>query len=157
MTTKTIVTPSTDDDARPARDSVAAALEVIGDRWVFLILREAFFGVKRYDELRKNLGASPNILADRLKRLVDANVLEKTRYSDHKNRFEYQLTEKGLDLYPMIVMLLAWGDKWEAGAAGPPLSLIHEPCGHILTPTVNCSACGEPVRAQDVSWRANTE
>lgn len=140
---------------RPKRDSVATAIDIVGDRWVFLILREVFFGVKRYNQMQKNIGASPNILADRLKRLVHANVLEKKRYSDHKDRFEYQLTEKGFDLYPMVVLLMKWADKWETGEGGPPLSLNHESCGHPLLPKVTCAACREEVRAQDVSWKAN--
>ncbi|MEM1138835.1 MAG: helix-turn-helix domain-containing protein [Pseudomonadota bacterium] len=161
MTTKKKVTSTgqTADEAadqlakRPTRDSVAAALDVIGDRWIFLILREAFFGVRRYDDLRKNLGASPNILADRLRRLVEHGILTKVQYSDHRNRFEYRLTDKGLDLYPMIVLLLAWGDKWESGKKGPPLALVHTPCGHVLSPKLICEACGEGVVAQDVRWK----
>lgn len=125
---------------------------MIGDRWVFLILREAFFGVRRYDALRRNTGASPTVLADRLKRLVAGSVFERVRYGEHKTRYEYRLTKKGRDLYPIIVMLLAWGDRWEAGEDGPPLLLVHEPCGSRLDPRVTCTACGEGVTARDVRW-----
>lgn len=154
MTIKTKVINDDVGRERPARDSVAAALDVVGDRWVFLILREAFFGVRRYDELRQNTGASPNILADRLKRLVSARIFDRIRYGEHKNRYEYQLTEKGRDLYPTIVMLLAWGDRWESGKKGPPLQLVHRTCGHELDPQVVCGACGDRVSVSDVDWEA---
>ncbi|MEL6339503.1 MAG: helix-turn-helix domain-containing protein [Myxococcota bacterium] len=156
MTTKKKATSNSEEAARPLRDSVAKALDIVGDRWVFLILREAFFGVRRYDELRQNIGASPTVLADRLRRLVKAKIFKRVRYSDHKNRYDYHLTEKGLDLYPTIVMLMAWGDRWESGKSGPPLRLIHRSCGHTLVPRVICSACEKPIEARDVRWEART-
>lgn len=140
-----------DDRQRPARDSVAAALDVIGDRWVFLVLREAFFGVRRFDEMRRNTGVSPNVLTDRLKKLTEAGVFERVRYGGHKNRYDYRLTEKGRDLYPVIVMLLAWGDRWETD--DPPLELVHRSCGAVLGARVVCGACGEVVTARETGWR----
>jgi DNA-binding HxlR family transcriptional regulator len=101
--------------SRPAQDSVERALAEVSDRWTFLLLREAFFGVRRFDQFQEAVGASPNILADRLKRLVTHGVFRKVRYSARPPRYEYRLTEKGRDLYPAIVALMQWGDRWHAG------------------------------------------
>src|SRR4051794_28440079 len=96
------------------RDScaVGAALTHLGDRWTLLVLREAFFGVRRFEELRRNTGAAKNILADRLARLVEAGILERRRYSERPPRDEYRLTEKGIELWPVIMALARWGGKW---------------------------------------------
>lgn len=140
---------------RPKTDSVERTLDVVGDRWSFLILREAFFGVRRFDEFRQNTGVAPNILTARLKKLVDHGVFRRARYSGHANRYEYRLTDKGLDLYPMIVLMMRWGDKWLSGPEGPPLTLIHKPCGHVLDAPLRCDACGAAVDAHDMDWKAN--
>ena len=137
---------------RPAEDSVERALNEIGDRWVFLILREAFFGVRRFDEFQARTGAAKNILADRLKRLVSCDIFEKRPYGSHPNRFEYRLTDKGRDLYPMIVLLMRWGDRWLSEGA-PPLILVHKSCGSDVAPRLACDVCGEPIDARDMDWR----
>ena len=129
-------------------DSVARALEVLGDRWTFLILRECFFGVRRYGELARNLGCSRTILTDRLRRLVEAGVLERRRY--RADRHEYRLTDAGLELYPAIVAIMRWGDEHLGDGQGPPLLLRHRSCGEDTDPTLVCSACGEPVSARDM-------
>lgn len=109
--------------------SIARALEVVGEWWALLIVRDAFTGVRRFDDFQRNLGVARNVLAARLKRLVKQGVLERHRYSESPPRFEYRLTEKGLDLYPVIVSLLAWGDRWACGAKGPPVVLCDRETG----------------------------
>jgi len=131
------------------RCSVAAALEVIGDPWSLLILRDAFFGVRRFDEWRRRLGVARNVLAARLKGLTAAGVLEARRYSDHPPRSDYVLTAKGRDLLPVILALKAWGDRHVYGGAGP-LELTHA-CGAPLEPRLVCAACGAPVDRRDLT------
>jgi DNA-binding HxlR family transcriptional regulator len=130
--------------------SVAQALSVIGDRWTMLILREAFMRVRRFEDFQARTGAPRPVLADRLKTLVDNGVLERRLYSEHPDRFEYRLTEKGRDLYPVVVSLLRWGDRWMSGAAGPPVELRHRACGHPMHPELACPECGEWVEARDM-------
>ncbi|MBV8160303.1 MAG: helix-turn-helix transcriptional regulator, partial [Acidimicrobiia bacterium] len=90
------------------------------------------------------------VLADRLKTLVDAGVLEKRRYSERPDRFEYRLTEKGLDLWPVLISLLRWGDKWVTGSEGPPVEVAHKGCGTAVNPELACPECGEWVTATDM-------
>jgi len=130
--------------------SVARTLEIIGERWTFLVLREAFMGVRRFDELQRNTGVARNILSARLRKLVEHRILERRRYQDRPPRFEYRLTERGLDLYPAIVALLQWGDRHAAHPAGRPLVLEHKGCGRDSTPRLVCSECGEPIGARDM-------
>ncbi len=106
--------------------SVARALSVVGDRWSLLVLRDAFLGIRRFDDFQRDLGTTRHRLADRLKKLVAHGILERVRYQQRPPRFEYRLTEKGRDLYPVIVSLTRWGDRWMAGKAGPPIELIHK-------------------------------
>jgi DNA-binding HxlR family transcriptional regulator len=151
------VTKTSENVARPPVDSVERALDQISDRWSFLLLREAYFGVRRFDQFQEALGASPNILADRLKKLVAIGVFERVRYSERPPRDEYRLTEKGRDLYPAIVALMRWGDRWLNEASEPPLSLVHATCGKVSRPRMVCDCCGEPVAARDMSWRARSD
>jgi DNA-binding HxlR family transcriptional regulator len=130
--------------------SVARTLEIIGERWTFLVLREAFMGVRRFEEFQRNTGVARNILASRLRKLADNRILERRRYQDRPARFEYRLTERGLDLYPAIVALLQWGDRHAAHPAGRPVVLEHKGCGKDSTPRLVCSACGEPIGARDM-------
>lgn len=123
--------------------SVARTMGVVGDRWTMLVLREAFFGVRRFDEIQRNLGVARNVLSERLGRLVDHEILERRRYQAHPERFEYRLTHKGLDLYAPLVALMRWGDEHMAGPEGPPVELTHLTCGHRTDPTLSCSHCGE--------------
>ena len=132
--------------------SVARALEVLGDRWIFLIIREAFFGIKTYEEFQKNLRIATNILSDRLKALVQNGIFERIKNPDDGRRFVYKLTEKGLDLYPITLAIMNWGDRWLAGEEEPPLVLYHQNCGHRLEPVMNCAHCGETIRARDVTY-----
>ncbi len=129
--------------------SVAQCLEVVGEWWSMLILRDAFLGVTRFDELQQRLGISRNILNHRLGRLVGAGVLEKVPYSEHPPRFDYRLTDKGRDLWPVIVAMRQWGDRY-AAPGGPPVQMVHTACGRLADADVVCSACGERIEARDV-------
>ncbi len=102
--------------------SLARSLSIVGDRWTLLVLRECFLRVRRFEEFEQRLGIARHVLADRLKKLTDAGVLTKVPYQERPRREEYRLTEKGLDLYPVMLSLLDWGDKWMSGAEGPPAS-----------------------------------
>ncbi len=132
--------------------SVARALEIIGDRWIFLIIREAFFGIKTYEELQKNLKIATNILSSRLKTLVLNGIFERIKNPDDGRRFVYKLTKKGFDLYPITLSLMNWGDQWLADEGGAPLLLYHQKCGHRLEPVMNCAHCGETIQARDVTY-----
>jgi DNA-binding HxlR family transcriptional regulator len=125
--------------------SVARTVDVIGEWWTPLIVRDAFYGRRRFEDFQRSLGLARNVLAARLERLVETGIMERVRYQEHPPRDEYVLTEKGRDLFPVIAALLAWGDKWTAGPAGPPLLLIHEPCGQPGTLRATCDRCGEPM------------
>lgn len=130
--------------------SIARALSVVGERWTLLILREAFAGARRFDEFRQRLGIARNVLTARLQGLVRDGVLERVPCPESPRRFEYRLTPKGRDLYPVLVSLLRWGDRWLAGPEGPPLVLIHQPCGCEANPAVRCEACGNELRSDEV-------
>jgi DNA-binding HxlR family transcriptional regulator len=125
--------------------SIARTLEMVGEWWTLLIIRDAFLGLSRFEEFQASLGIARNVLTRRLSTLVQAGILERRRYQEHPERFEYHLTEAGRELFPVIVALLQWGDRWTAGEAGPPLLLVHEPCGEAGGATLTCSHCGEPI------------
>ena len=133
--------------ARPRECSIARALEIVGEKWALLAVREVFLGNGRFDEMVRRTGAPRDTMAARLRVLVGTGILERRQYSDHPARFEYHLTEAGRDLYPVILTLMRWGDKYLAGPTGPPLVLEHR-CGHRLSAEVVCRACGEPVVAE---------
>lgn len=132
--------------------SVSRALQVIGDRWSFLVIREAFFGARRFDTLQTELGVAPNILSDRLSRLVERGIFMKRMYQSGPDRFEYLLTPMGFDLYGPLIMMMAWGDKWRSNGK-VPLILTHVDCGHDFTPVVLCTECREPVEAHAMQYR----
>ena len=135
---------------RGMRCSVARALSAVGDRWTILIRREAFLGVKRFELFRERLSIARNILTSRLRELVREGILEKTRYQEKPERYEYRLTEKGVGLYPVLVTLMAWGDEWMGDGLGPPMLLVHKTCEHHLAPVVTCSHCGQLVVPREV-------
>jgi DNA-binding HxlR family transcriptional regulator len=128
--------------------SVAQCLEVVGEWWSMLVVRDVFLGATRFDDLQKSLGISRNILQQRLARLVDAGVLEKVPYCEHPLRFEYRLTEKGRDLWPVLTAMRQWGDHY-AAPNGPPVRLRHKGCGAITEPVTVCGSCGEAVGCRD--------
>jgi DNA-binding HxlR family transcriptional regulator len=130
--------------------SVARTIDVIGEWWTPLIVRDAFFGLRRFEDFQRSLGLARNVLAARLDRLVEAGIMERERYTEHPPRDEYVLTPKGRDLFPIIAALMAWGDRWTAGEAGPPLLLIHEPCGEPGALRATCDQCGEPMSLANI-------
>jgi DNA-binding HxlR family transcriptional regulator len=130
--------------------SVASTLEAIGERWTMHVLREAFLGVRRFEDFRRNIGVARNILSDRLGRLVADGILRRELYSEHPPRYEYRLTRKGVDLYGILIELMKWGNRWAPNAEGPPLVLRHRGCGAVVEPVLACPDCGEPVHAWDL-------
>ena len=129
--------------------SVAQCLEVVGEWWSLLIVRDAFLGCTRFDQFQERLGISRNILHQRLARLVEAGILEKVAYSEHPPRYDYRLTAKGRDLWPVLTTMRQWGDK-HAAPNGPPLQVVHKDCGHVSEALLTCSACGERIGVRDV-------
>jgi DNA-binding HxlR family transcriptional regulator len=129
--------------------SIARALEVVGERWTLLVLREISRGAERFEDLQSGLGIARNVLSARLARLCEEGVLERRRYQERPERFSYHLTEKGADLVPVLVLLLAWGDRY-AAPDGPPVVLLHGDDGHPLEPTLSCARCGEQVEGGPV-------
>lgn len=142
--------PSVQTDAPSC--SIAATLVVIGDRWTLLILRDIFRGVRRFTQLREDLGIAKNILSDRLQKLVDAGVLETVEYQQRPVRYEYRLTAKGQDLSPSLVALMHWGDRWYADD-GPPTVLVHDECGTPLQNVTRCPECSEDITPAHISSR----
>jgi DNA-binding HxlR family transcriptional regulator len=130
--------------------SIAGALEVVGERWSLLIVREVFLGVRRFDEIQSDLGIARNVLNTRLHRLVDQGVLERHPYQEHPPRHEYRLTDKGLDLWPTVVALMQWGDRYAAPPEGPPVVLEHRGCGGAIDEHRICRACGTRLSVREV-------
>ena len=129
--------------------SIARTLDAIGDRWSLLVIRDAFYGVRRFDAFQKELGVARNILTDRLQKLVDKGILERRQYEERPPRFEYRLTERGRDLVGVVLAMMRWGDRW-TGKGEAPVSIIHTTCGHVTQPLVACSECGEELRLGDL-------
>jgi DNA-binding HxlR family transcriptional regulator len=129
--------------------SVARTLEVVGERWSLLILRNAFYGVRRFDDFQRGLGIARNILANRLSALVDHGVFDRHQYQDRPLRYEYRLTDKGRDLLPVVLAMMRWGDRWTSDAE-PPVTLTHTTCGKITHPRVTCDHCGEALDLRTV-------
>lgn len=130
--------------------SVARTLSVIGDRWTLMILRECFLKVRKFDDFQERLGIGRPILADRLQKLVSAFVLTKVAYQENPTRYEYRLTQKGRDLYPVIMGIVHWGDIYMSKKKGRPLLHRHKPCGHHFDPVMVCSECGEVLDPREV-------
>ena len=130
--------------------SIAQTLEVIGEWWTLLILRDAFFGVRRFDDFVERLGISRNVLTNRLDTLVDAGVLERVPYDQGRNRYDYVLTDKGRALWPILVTMRQWGDEWILGTGNEPVLLEHRECGHATIAHVTCAACGDQLDARSV-------
>jgi DNA-binding HxlR family transcriptional regulator len=132
--------------------SIARTLELIGERWTILILRESFLGTRRFDDFQRELGVARNVLQTRLERLVDAGILSRVQYQERPARHEYRLTRKGVDLWPIIVALLKWGDK-HAAPGEPPVVLEHKECGGEVDDRRRCMKCGADLEAWDVIAR----
>ena len=134
--------------------SLARTLAVVGDRWTLLILRDAFMGIRRFDDFEKDLKIARRVLAERLALLVKEGVLRKEAYQEKPTRYEYRLTEKGLALYPAIISLVHWGDCYYAGIKGAPILHTHVKCGHDFHSVLTCSECGDALDARAVRFRA---
>ncbi|TLS44044.1 helix-turn-helix transcriptional regulator [Streptomyces montanus] len=135
-------------DPRPC--SIADALALVGEKYSLLVLREVCLGNGRFDQLVRNIGAPRDVLATRLRRLVDAGILEKSAYSERPQRFEYRPTTAGLELEPVLLTLMAWGDRHLRKDDDRPMVIEHI-CGHELLPAVTCSVCGDTVRHEDLT------
>ena len=144
--------------ARPPRDAVELAVDVfLSDRWTFLILREAFFGVRRYGQMQRNLGIARNVLADLLRQLVANGMFERVRYRTDPDWYEYRLTERALDVYPVIVGLMRWAERHLVTEADPAaLELIHRSCGKPAEPYLACSHCHQPLAGRDIDARVRS-
>lgn len=133
------------------RCSIAATLEVVGDPWTLLILRDAFNGVKRFEQWQERLGVARNVLAARLKSLVIHGVMEARRYSERPPRQEYVLTAKGRALSPVLLTMTEWGDQHVYGVGKGPVHFVHKTCGHDFHPRIACEACGDVIDGRDLS------
>ncbi len=131
-------------------DAVGAAIDLLGERWTLLILREAFFGNRRFGTMQRRLGIARNVLNDRLRRLVAEGILKRQLYRRDPDWYEYVLTRKGRDLFPAIMALMRWSHTHLARPEDPRLALRHTSCGKHMTPRLVCSECGEEVVATDV-------
>ena len=129
--------------------SIAKSLEVIGERWSLLIVRDVMNGNRRFGEIQASLGIARNVLSARLQGLVDEDILERRAYQESPPRDEYFLTEKGLDLWPALIALMHWGDRYSAGPEGPPRLIVHKECGGEINDRGICEACGEVLHARD--------
>jgi DNA-binding HxlR family transcriptional regulator len=129
--------------------SIARTLDVIGEPWSPLVLRDVYAGFTRFEEIQADLGISRKVLTERLNHLVERGVLERRPY-DRRPRYEYVLTEKGAELVDLLMVMVAWGDKWLAGEAGPPVLYRHRACGKVSSVDLRCAQCGESMRATDV-------
>lgn len=130
--------------------SIARSLEVVGERWTLLIVRDVLLGVRRFDDLQQSLGITRTVLSARLAHLVEEGVLERRRYQERPERFEYHLTEKGRDLWPVTLALLKWGDRYYLPEDGPPRVLEHEGCGGEVNDRRICDRCGRQLEPADV-------
>lgn len=131
--------------------SLAQSLELIGDWWTPLVLRDLYLGLNRFDQFVADLGISRNLLTDRLSTLVDGGLVRRTPYQQNPVRHSYELTEAGRELVPILMALTAWGDRWATPPAGQPIRFTHTTCGKLTTPTVCCSECGETLEMADVA------
>jgi len=129
--------------------SVAQCLEVVGEWWSLMVLRDIFLGVTRFEDLHTRLGISRNVLTDRLEHLVGHGVLERVPYQQRPVRYDYRLTDKGIDLWSVLTAMREWGDR-HAAPNGPPVELIHTACGEHIHVVDSCSNCGEQLHARDV-------
>ena len=129
--------------------SIARTLELVGERWTLLIVRDAFLGLRRFEEFQQSLGIARNVLTDRLNRLVEEGILRRTEYQQRPTRYEYRLTRKGVDLWPVLMSAMKWGDRhlYEGEA---PVRVVHEGCGGELDERFHCTKCGAELGPGDV-------
>jgi DNA-binding HxlR family transcriptional regulator len=133
--------------------SLARTLQIVGEWWALLVLRDICFGWNRFEEIHAHLGIARNILKARLDTLVEQGMVQRQRYQQRPDRYEYVPTDKAIDFVPALLALVAWGDRWTA-PDGPPLIFTHRTCGHDMDATVVCSECSVPIARADVDFRA---
>jgi DNA-binding HxlR family transcriptional regulator len=129
--------------------SIARTLDVVGEPWSPLVLRDVYVGMNRFEQIQADLGISRKVLTERLNHLVEHGVLERRPY-DNRPRFEYHLTQKGTELFDVLMVMVGWGDKWLAGTAGPPVLYRHHACGEVSHVELHCSHCGSPMGADTI-------
>lgn len=134
--------------------SIARTLDLIGEWWTLLILRDLFAGMSRYDEIQQDLGIASNMLATRLKRLREAGLVEREVAQGDARSWCYRLTDKGRDLYPLLLSLMAWGDKWLAAPGQQPVLMVHETCGNVTAAVPSCSVCRQPMALEELKFLA---
>ena len=133
--------------------TIARAVDLLGDSWTLLVMRQACLGTRRFEDFQRALGMSRNILTRRLAELVEEGLLTRVEYQQHPVRHEYRLTDKGRDVYPILAALAAYGDRWLTGPEGTPLILHHVTCDHDMSAVVTCSHCGDPLEVRQVLAR----
>jgi DNA-binding HxlR family transcriptional regulator len=133
--------------------SVARTLDIIGEWWTLLILRDVFYGVRRFEALRTQLGISRKVLTQRLQRLTDEKILRRVAYQRHPPRYEYRLTPRGLDLMPVLLSIMRWGDRWLSEKGEAPVEFIHDDCGQVVLPKLVCAHCGGELTARNLHPR----
>jgi DNA-binding HxlR family transcriptional regulator len=133
--------------------SVARTVDVLGDAWSMLVLREAFYGIRRFDDFQSSLGIARNTLTERLNRLVDGGLMERDLYQSGPRRYEYVLTPKGTDFFGVLAAISSWGDRWIAEDGAPPVVFHHDSCGHDMRAQTVCSECGELLAADACSMK----
>ena len=129
--------------------SIARTLDVAGEPWTPLVLRDVYVGMTRFEQIQQDLGISRKVLTERLNHLLEHGVLERRPY-DNRPRHEYHLTRKGAELFDVLMVMVGWGDKWLAGKAGPPVLYRHHHCGEVSSVDLRCIHCGEPMHAADI-------
>lgn len=136
--------------------TIARSANILGDGWNLLIIRDACLGRRRFEDFQRSLGIGRNILAARLNQLVAEGVLRRVEYHQRPARFEYRLTDKGREVYPILAAMAAWGDRWLTGPEGSPLQLHHNACGHDMHAEVTCSECHRPIDVRETVARAGS-
>jgi DNA-binding HxlR family transcriptional regulator len=139
------------------RCTVAASLDIIGEPWTLLIIRDAFRGISRFEQWQDNLGLARNVLAARLKHLVAHGVFEQRLYCERPQRYEYLLTQKGRELRPLMLHMADWGAKYIYTNETPSVELVHNACGHVIEPVTHCAHCNGTVSPDDVQLRRNPD
>lgn len=130
--------------------SIARTFDIAGEPWSPLIIRDVWVGINRFDQIQNSLGISSKVLTERLKWLTEHDILHRRAYSEHPVRYEYLLTERGHEFCEVLMAITAWGDRWTAGEAGPPVFLRHRSCGHTTRAEIRCVSCGDLLHAHDV-------